>query len=80
MFKNISNNRFYNIFLFPLTLGSLSVVSFEPISYTFVNFLTLPLFFLILLNIKKNQKVSIEKNLTNLTFFVLGYFLALVFF
>ena len=80
MFKNISNNRFYNIFLFPLTLGSLSVVSFEPISYTFVNFLTLPLFFLILLNIKKKSKSKYRKKPYKLNLFCSGLFFGFGFF
>ena len=80
MFKYISNNRFYNIFLFPLIIGSLSVASFEPVSLTFVNFLTLPLFFLILLNIKKKSKSKYRKKPYKFNLFSAGLFFGFGFF
>ena len=80
MLKYISNNRFYNIFLFPLIIGSLSVASFEPVSLTFVNFLTLPLFFLILLNIKKKSKSKYRKKPYKLNLFCAGLFFGFGFF
>ena len=80
MLENISNNRFYNIFLFPLILGILSVASFEPINFTFINFLTLPFFFLILLNIKKKSKSKYRKKPYKFNLFCAGLFFGFGFF
>ena len=80
MLRYISNNRFYNIFLFPIIIGSLSVASFEPLSFTFVNFFTLPMFFLILLNIKKKSKSKYRKKPYKFNLFSAGLFFGFGFF
>ena len=57
------NKRFFIIFLFPLFLGGLTVLSFQPFNFFFVNFFSLPLLFFTIIYVKKNLKVFIEKNL-----------------
>ena len=59
--ESISRNRFLNLFFFPFCIGSLSILSFAPFNYTFINFLLFPLLYLILLNIKKKSKSKFRK-------------------
>ena len=56
------NKRFFIIFLFPLILGGLAVLSFQPFNFFFLNFLSLPLLFYLIIYVKKNLKVFTEKN------------------
>ena len=60
---NFFNKRFFIIFLFPLILGGIATLSFEPFNLFYVNFLSLSLLFFLIIYVKKNQKVFIEKNL-----------------
>ena len=56
------NNRFLILYLIPFLSGTLTVFSFQPFNLTIINFLILPIFFYLILFIKKNQKANIEKN------------------
>ena len=69
---NFFNKRFFIIFLFPLFLGGLTVLSFQPFNFFFVNFLSLPLLFFSVIYVKKKSKSVYRKKpyLTNL--FILG--------
>ena len=62
MSYKILNNRFLTLYLIPFFLGILTVLSFQPFNFFFINFIKLPLFFYLIIFIKKNQKVFIEKN------------------
>ena len=62
MISKYLDKRFITLFLLPLSIGSLSVLSFQPFNLTFINFFTLPACFYLIVYIKKNQRVSIEKN------------------
>ena len=66
------NKRFFIIFLFPLFLGGLTVLSFQPFNFFFVNFLSLSLLFFSIVYVKKKSKSVYRKKpyLTNL--FILG--------
>ena len=63
MLEKYLNNHFLILYLSPLILGLLTVFSFEPFNITLINFIILPIFFYLLVYIKKNQKVFTEKNL-----------------
>ena len=76
------NNRFYILFLFPFTLGALTVFSFQPFNFSFINFIVLPIFFYLVVYIKKKSKSTYRKKpfRTNLflygTAFGFGYYLS----
>ena len=63
MVKKYLDNRILTLFVFPFLIGSLTVLSFQPFNFTFINFIILPIFFYLLVYVKKNQKVLIEKTL-----------------
>ena len=63
MLERYLNSRYSILYVFPFLLGSLSVLSFQPFNLTIINFLILPLFFYLIVYIKKNQKAPTEKNL-----------------
>ena len=61
MLEKYLDNRFLTLFLSPFLIGSLSVLSFQPFNLTFVNFFVLPLFFYLLVYIKKRSKSVYRK-------------------
>ena len=69
MIEKYLNNRFLTLYLFPFILGCLTVFSFQPYNFTFINFIILPIFFYFIIYIKKNQKASTETIKKNLFFF-----------
>ncbi len=71
--KSISTNRFLNLFFFPFCIGSISVLSFAPFNYSFINFFLFPLLYLILLNIKKKSKSKYRKKPFLINCFLSGY-------
>tara|TARA_X000001036_G_scaffold192429_1_gene181475 strand:+ start:351 stop:1916 length:1566 start_codon:yes stop_codon:yes gene_type:complete len=82
MFDKILNNRFFILYIIPFILGSLTVLSFQPFNFFFLNFITLPLFFYLIIFIKKKsksiyRKKPFKKNLFIFgTAFGFGYFLS----
>ena len=82
MLEKYLNNRFVTLLLSPFLIGSLSVLSFQPFNYTFVNFFVLPIFFYLLIYIKKKtksiyRKKSYKKNLFFFgTSFGFGFYLS----
>ena len=63
MIENFLNNRLLTLYIIPFILGCLCVFSFQPYNFSLINFIILPIFFYLLVHIKKNQKAYIEKNL-----------------
>ena len=49
------NKRIFIIFIFPLILGGVTVLGFQPFNLFFVNFFSLPLLFFTIIYVKKNQ-------------------------
>ena len=47
------DKRIFIIFIFPLILGGLTVFSFAPFNYFFINFLSLSLLYFIIVYVKK---------------------------
>ena len=82
MLKKILNSRTLLVFTIPFLLGLLSVLSFQPFNITLINFLIIPIFFLIISDINKRSKNKYRKKpyLKNLFFagylFGIGFFLS----
>ena len=56
MFEKYLNNRYFVLYIFPFLLGGISILSFQPFNLTIVNFLVLPLFFYLIIYVKKKSK------------------------
>ncbi|MAV61908.1 MAG: apolipoprotein N-acyltransferase [Candidatus Pelagibacter sp.] len=80
MFNQILNNRAILVFIIPFFLGLLSVLSFQPFNITLINFLIIPIFFLILSNINKRSKNKYRKKPYLKNLFFAGYFFGIGFF
>ena len=65
-------NRFNILYLAPFILGSLTVFSFQPFNFTFINFIVLPLFFYLLIFIKKKSKNVYRKKPFKGNLFIFG--------
>ena len=66
------NKRFFIIFLFPIILGGLAVLSFQPFNFFFLNFLSLPLLFYLIVYVKKKSKSVYRKKPFLKNLFILG--------
>ena len=80
MLKVISNSRILLVFIIPLLLGCLTVFSFQPFNFSFINFLILPGLFIILSNINKRSKNRYRKKPHLRNLFYVGYFFGVGFF
>ena len=78
--NQVLNSKFLIIFFFPFLLGILTVLSFRPFNFTFINFFIFPLLFflIIFINRKTKNKYRAKPYLKNL--FFLGYFFGFGFF
>ncbi len=65
-------NRFVALYFIPFVIGSISVLSFEPFNFIIVNFITLPLFFYLIVNINKKSKGVYRKKSYKKNFFLCG--------
>ena len=72
MLKNILSNRFVVLYIIPFTIGSISVLSFEPFNLTIINFIILPLFFYFMVYINKKTKGFYRKKPYKKNFFIFG--------
>ena len=61
MLEKYLNNRFLILYVTPFILGSLTVFSFQPFNYTLINFFILPIFFYLIVYIKKKSKSTYRK-------------------
>ena len=80
MIAQILSNRIYIVFIIPFILGLLTVLSFQPFNFFFINFILVPVLFLTLVYVNKKSKNIYRKkpHLSNLFFvgylFGIGYF------
>ncbi len=58
---NFFNNRILILYIFPSSLGILSVFSFQPFNFSIVNFFILPSIFYLIIFIKKKSKSLYRK-------------------
>ena len=72
MLDKYLNNRFITLYLVPFILGSLTTLSFQPYNLTIINFIILPLFFYLIIYIKKKSKTIYRKRPYKKNFFIFG--------
>ncbi len=85
MLEKILNNRKIILYLIPFFLGLLTVLSFQPFNFSFINFFILPSLFSLIIYIRKKSQSTYRKKpfLRNLFLvgivFGFGYFLSGIF-
>ena len=72
MFEKYLDNRLITLLLLPFAIGSLSVLSFQPYNFTLINFFILPLFFYLIVYIKKKSKSTYRKKPFKKNLFIFG--------
>ena len=72
MMEKILNNRIIILYLFPFFLGLLTVFSFEPFNLSIINFLILPIFFSLIVYVKKRSKSIYRKKPYHKNLFFIG--------
>ena len=80
MILSFINSRFILVFIFPLTLGALTVFSFQPFNYSYINFIIIPALFLVTTYVKKKSKNTYRKKPYLLNLFLIGYLFGVGFF
>ncbi len=80
MFLNFLNSRFFLVFFFPFLLGASTVFSFQPFNFNFINFLVIPILFLITHYVQKKSRNTFRKKPYLLNLFFIGYFFGVGFF
>ena len=80
MILNFLSSRFCLVFLFPFTLGALTVFSFQPFNYSYINFFIIPALFLITTYVRKKSKSTYRKKPYLLNLFLIGYLFGVGFF
>jgi|TARA_B110000914_G_scaffold203489_1_gene197178 apolipoprotein N-acyltransferase len=80
MILNFLNSRFILIFLFPFTLGTLTVFSFQPYNLNYINFIIIPILFLLTTYVQKKSKNTYRKKPYLLNLFLIGYLFGVGFF
>ena len=68
------------IFISPFILGSLSVLSFQPFNFSYINFIIFPLLFLITTYVQKKSKSTYRKKPYLSNIFFIGYLFGIGFF
>ena len=72
MLNKILNNRIAVLYILPFALGSLTVFSFQPFNFTFINFFVLPTFFLLMVYVNKKSRSTYRKKPFLKNLFLLG--------
>ena len=80
MILNFINSRFFLVFTFPFILGILTVFSFQPYNYSYINFFIIPALFLITTYVKKKSKNTYRKKPYLFNLFLIGYLFGIGFF
>ena len=72
MIKKYINNRFFILYITPFFIGLLTVFSFQPFNLVGINFFILPIFFYLLVYIKKKSKSTFRKKPYKKNLFLFG--------
>ena len=72
MLQVILNNRFFVLYFGPFFLGLLTVFSFQPFNFSFINFFILPLLFLLIVYVKSKSKNVYRKKPYLKNLFLIG--------
>ena len=80
MIFSFINSRFFLVLLLPLILGSLTVFSFQPYNFSYINFLIIPSLFLLTIYVQKKSKNRFRNKPYLLNLFLIGYLFGVGFF
>ncbi len=72
MLEKYLNNRFLTLYIIPIILGSLTILSFEPFNLTLINFFVFPFFFYLLVFINKKSRFVYRKRAYKKNLFIFG--------
>ena len=72
MFNKILDNRFIVIYLLPFCIGALTVFSFQPFNFTYINFILLPALFALVVFVSKRTKNVYRKRPYKKNLFLIG--------
>ena len=72
MIEKYLNNRLITLYLIPFTIGLLTVFSFQPFNLTVLNFFILPIYFYLVIYIKKKSKSVYRKKPYKKNLFIFG--------
>ena len=72
MIYKFFTSKFFLIFLFPFILGSITVFSFQPFNFSYINFIVLPILFLLTTYTRKKSKNTYRKKPYLLNLFFIG--------
>ena len=73
MIERILGNRIVVLYLIPFLLGLMTVFSFQPFNLTFINFFVLPIFFYIIVYVRKKSESVYRKKPYKKNLFLLGF-------
>ncbi len=73
MLAKILSNRIAVLYILPFCIGSLTVFSFQPFNLSFINFFLLPVFFLLIVYIKKKSKSTYREKPYRKNLFLAGF-------
>ncbi len=73
MLNKFLENRLFVLYFFPFLLGVLSVFSFQPFNFSIINFFLLPIFFYLVVYVKKRSKSFYRKKPFLKNLFLLGF-------
>ena len=80
MILQFLNSRLFLVFISPICLGALTVFSFQPFNYNFINFLIIPILFLLTTYVQKKSKNTYRKKPYLFNLFLIGYLFGVGFF
>ncbi len=74
MLEKLLSYRIFVLFIIPFTIGAFSTLSFEPYNFIIINFITIPIFFNLIVYINKKSKGIYRKKPYKKNFFLFGLF------
>ena len=73
MLNKILNNRIIILYFVPFSLGLFSTLSFQPFNLSIINFILLPIFFFLIIYVKKKSKNIYRKKPFRKNLFLIGF-------
>ena len=73
MMPKILDKRLIILYIAPFFLGLLTVFTFQPFNFSFINFITLPLIFYLTIYVKKRSKSIYRKKPYMKNLFLVGF-------
>jgi apolipoprotein N-acyltransferase len=80
MILSFFNSRFFLVLLFPFILGAITIFSFQPFNYNYINFFIIPSLFLVTIYVQKRSKNTYRRKPYLLNLFLIGYLFGIGFF